>query len=162
MVDDPVGGPIGVGVAEWLAATTDRPITLVSPDPVAGTLLARSGDLADANVRLQRAGVARRLRSRITSLGGGKVAGEDVWTGEPFQLPAGVLIDCGHRLADDELYLALGDPRTWRAGDCVAPRSLHEAILEGRRAALALLAAAAPPLSPRPPSTHPAPMGLPT
>jgi mycofactocin system FadH/OYE family oxidoreductase 1 len=156
VIDDPVGGPIGVGVAEWLAATTDRAVTLVSPDPVAGTLLARSGDLADANVRLQQAGVARRLRSRLISLGRDGVAGEDVWTGEPFDLPAGVLIDCGHRLPDDELYLALGDPRTLRAGDCVAPRSVHEAILEGRRAALALLAAAPSPPPLRTPSPAPA------
>jgi hypothetical protein len=28
-------------------------------------------------------------------------------------------------------------------GDCVAPRTVHEAILEGRRAALAILGAAA-------------------
>ncbi len=55
VVGDPVGGPIGIGVAEWLAATTGRSVTLVSPDPVAGTLLSRTGDLADANVRLQRA-----------------------------------------------------------------------------------------------------------
>ena len=26
----------------------------------------------------------------------------------------------------------------WRAGDCVAPRTIAEAILEGRRAAMAL------------------------
>ena len=88
VVDDPVGDAVGVGVAEWLAAATDRQVTLVSPDPVAGTLLARTGDLADANVRLQRAGVARRLRSRITAAGDGQVAGVDVWTGEPFSLPA--------------------------------------------------------------------------
>jgi hypothetical protein len=62
VIDDPVGDAVGVGVAEWLAAVTDHPITLVTPDPVAGTLLARTGDLADANVRLQRAGVARRLQ----------------------------------------------------------------------------------------------------
>jgi 2,4-dienoyl-CoA reductase (NADPH2) len=143
VIDDPVGGPVGVGIAEWLAAAADRPVTLVSPDPVAGTLLARTGDLADANVRLQRAGVTRRLRARITAVGGGAVAGVDVWTGEPFDLPAAVLVDCGHRLPDEALYVAVNDPRVRRAGDCVAPRTVHEAILEGRRAAVAILGAGA-------------------
>jgi 2,4-dienoyl-CoA reductase (NADPH2) len=142
VVDDPVGGPVGVGVAEWLAGA-GRQVTLVSPDPVAGTLLSRTGDLADANVRLQRAGVARQLRSRITGVGGGEVCGVEVWTGAPFRLEAAVLVDCGHRLPDDELYASLGDPTVPRAGDCVAPRTIHEAILEGRRAALALLGATA-------------------
>ncbi len=146
VIDDPTGDAVGVGVAEWLAASGNRSVTLVSPDPVAGTLLARTGDLADANVRLQRAGVVRRLRSRLTSVGRGEVAGVDVWTGEPFRLPAALLVDCGHRLPDDELYQALGDPGLVRAGDCVAPRTVHEAVLEGRRAAVALLAAPAPAL----------------
>jgi 2,4-dienoyl-CoA reductase (NADPH2) len=139
VIDDPVGDPIGVAVAEWLAAATDRAVTIVSPDPVAGTLLARTGDLADSNVRLQRAGVNRRLRARLTSVGEGRVDGVDVWTGEEFSLPATVLVDCGHRLPDDSLYQQLGDPRIRRAGDCVAPRTVHEAILEGRRVALDLL-----------------------
>jgi 2,4-dienoyl-CoA reductase (NADPH2) len=142
VVDDPVGGPVGVGVAEWLAGPAGRSVTLVSPDPVAGTQLSRTGDLADANVRLQRAGVARQLRSRITTVASGAVHGVDVWTGEGFRLPAAGLVDCGHRLPDDDLYRSLGDPTLPRVGDCVAPRTVHEAVLEGRRAALALLGAA--------------------
>jgi 2,4-dienoyl-CoA reductase (NADPH2) len=67
------------------------------------------------------------------------VDGVDVWTGEAFSLPATVLVDCGHRLPDDSLYQQLGDTRIRRAGDCVAPRTLHEAILEGRRVALDVL-----------------------
>jgi 2,4-dienoyl-CoA reductase (NADPH2) len=146
VVDDPVGGPIGIGVAEWLAAA-GRPVTLVSPDPVAGTLLSRTGDLADANVRLQRAGVSRQLRARIISVGGGSVDGVEVWTGESFRLPARLLVDCGHRLPDNDLYRSLGDPTIVRVGDCVAPRTVHEAVLEGRRAALSLLGTPASPLA---------------
>ena len=61
MVHDPVGGPAGVAMAEWLAAA-GRTVTLVTPDQVAGTQLTRTGDLADANTRLQQAGVTRALR----------------------------------------------------------------------------------------------------
>jgi 2,4-dienoyl-CoA reductase (NADPH2) len=40
-------------------------------------------------------------------------------------------VDCGYRQPDDAWPGAAA-----RAGDCVAPRTLLEAILEGRRAAL--------------------------
>ena len=64
VVHDPVGGPAGVAMAEWLAAA-GRTVTLVTPDQVAGSQLTRTGDLADANARLQRAGVTRALRSLL-------------------------------------------------------------------------------------------------
>ena len=64
MVFDPVGGPAGVGIAELLAAA-GRPTSIVTQDQVAGTQLAITGDLADANSRLQRAGVGRELRSLL-------------------------------------------------------------------------------------------------
>jgi 2,4-dienoyl-CoA reductase (NADPH2) len=140
VVDDPVGDWVGVGVAEWLASG-GRSVTLISPDPVSGSLLSRTGDLADANIRLQRAGVARQLRSLVQRAGDGTVEVEDAWTGAPSTIPAAVLVDCGHRVPDDDLYRELGDPRVLRAGDCVAPRSILEAVLEGRQTAHALLGA---------------------
>ncbi len=136
VVDDPVGGPVGVGIAEWLVAD-GRAVTLVSPDPVAGTLLAWTGDLADANARLQRAGVRRALRSRIRSVSDGRVELEGVWTGERSTLEANVVVDAGHRLPDDRL--ASARPDLPAAGDCVAPRTILEAVLEGRRTARELL-----------------------
>jgi 2,4-dienoyl-CoA reductase (NADPH2) len=74
---DPIGGPIGVALAEELG----RRAIIVTPDHLAGT---------DA------------------------------------------VVDCGYRLPDDPLPGA-----TAQAGDCVAPRTVHEAILEARRIALA-------------------------
>jgi mycofactocin system FadH/OYE family oxidoreductase 1 len=133
VVLDPVGGPVGVGVAEWLA-DAGRDVSLVTPDQIAGTLLARSGDLADANTRLQRAGVRRELRALVRGLSGGAVHLEDVWTGETRAVPTAVVVDCGHRLPDEALYEAR--PGTLRAGDCVAPRSVLDAVLDGRRRAL--------------------------
>jgi mycofactocin system FadH/OYE family oxidoreductase 1 len=141
VVDDPVGGPVGVAVAEWLAAA-GRPVSIVSPDPVIGTLLSLSGDLADANVRLQRAGVTREPRSLLRAAGGGTALLEDAWTGEQRRVRCAVLVDCGHRLPEDELGRLR--PGTVRAGDCVAPRSVHEAVLEGRRAAQSLRAGREP------------------
>ncbi len=133
VVHDPIGGPIALGVAEWLAST-GRDVALVTPDQIAGTLLSLSGDLADGNTRLQQAGVRRELRALVRCLEAGRVHLQDVWTGATRDIPAAVLVDCGHRLPEESLYDAA--PRTLRAGDCVAPRTVLEAVLEGRRRAL--------------------------
>ena len=65
---------------------------------------------------------------------------EDVWTGEQRRIGCAVLIDCGHRLAQTRLHeaaLASSGPQgVPRAGDCVAPRTAAEAVLEGRRCGL--------------------------
>ncbi|WP_037409909.1 mycofactocin system FadH/OYE family oxidoreductase 1 [Candidatus Solirubrobacter pratensis] len=127
LVHDPVGDVAGVAVAEWLAAA-GRTVSLVTQDQVAGVQLARTGDLADANGRLQRAGIGRELRSMIREAGHGRAVLEDVWTGERREVPCAVVVDCGHRLPDQ----SLPGPR---AGDCVAPRGVLPAILEGRRLA---------------------------
>lgn len=147
VVHDPIGGPIAVGIAEWLAGS-GREVSLVTPDQIAGTLLSLSGDLADANTRLARAGVRRELRARFREAADGHAQLEDVWTGEQRSIPCAVLVDCSHRVPDESLYLAR--PGTPRAGDCVAPRSVLEAILEGRRRALELTVA----------PTDPAPLAM--
>lgn len=134
VVADPVGDAVGVGVAELLAGQGRR-TAIVSQDLVIGTQLALTGDLADANARLQRAGVTLAKRSRLREVHSGHVVLEDVFTAGRRELEAAVLVHCGHRLPDENL----ARPGIPRAGDCVAPRTIHEAMLEGRRAALALV-----------------------
>lgn len=131
---DPIGGPIAVALAEQLG---DRAV-LVTQDQIAGNELARTGDLAPANVRLAQAGVRIERRSLLRSVepaaGGGIVVTlGDRFTAATRTIEASALVDCGFRLPDDAVEGA-----TARAGDCVAPRTVHEAILEGRRAALAI------------------------
>ena len=138
VVFDPIGGPVGVGVAELLAAH-GRPTSIVTQDQVAGTQLALTGDLAEANSRLQRAGVQRELRSLLREAAADHVLLEDRWTGEQRTVEAGFVVHCGHRLPDEALYLRR--PGLLRAGDCVAPRTLLEAVLEARRAAMSICAA---------------------
>ncbi len=135
VVFDPVGGPIGVGVAELLAAS-GRPTSIVTQDQIAGSQLALTGDLAEANSRLQRAGVHRELRSLLRVVTDDHVLLEDRWTGEQRTVECALLVHCGHRLPEETLYLHR--PRTRRAGDCVAPRTVLEAVLEARRVALAI------------------------
>jgi len=129
VVYDPIGGPIGVALAEELG---DRAV-LVTQDHIAGNELARTGDLAPANVRLQQRGVRIERRTLLRAVRPGEVEVEDRFTGQRRTITAVALVDCGFRRPDE--------PRPdadLRAGDCVAPRTLHEAVLEGRRAALAL------------------------
>jgi pyruvate/2-oxoglutarate dehydrogenase complex dihydrolipoamide dehydrogenase (E3) component len=136
VVWDPIGGPIGVSVAETLR-DAGREVSLVTPDLIAGNELARSGDLAPANVRLQTAGVTIEKRSilrRVTKQG---AVVEDRFTGVTRTIACAVVVDAGHRLPGDELWRAAGEHLA-RAGDAVAPRSLYEAVLEGRRRALEL------------------------
>lgn len=136
VVHDPVGGYVGVAVAEHLVLQ-GREVSLVTADPVAGTLLSLTGDLADGNGRLQRLGVRRELKTLLRRASGGTALLEHVWTGEQRSVPCAVVVDCGHRLPEESLYTT-GTPR---AGDCVAPRSVLEAVLEGRRRALDLCGA---------------------
>jgi 2,4-dienoyl-CoA reductase (NADPH2) len=137
VVFDPVGGPVGVAVAEWLAAQ-GRDVSIVTQDSVAGSRLGMTGDLADANSRLQRAGVTRHLDSRIVSIGDDGMRIRNRYTAEESVVPCTVLIDCSHRLPEDTLGSSHTD--AVRVGDCVAPRTLLEAVREGRTAALTVSA----------------------
>jgi mycofactocin system FadH/OYE family oxidoreductase 1 len=121
---DPIGGPIAIALAEELG---DRAI-LVIRDNIPGELLSRSGDLADASVRLQQGGVRieRRAIARAVTTDGLVV--EDRFSGERRTIPCDAVVDCGFRVPDDPMDLA-----DHRAGDAVAPRTVHEAVLEGRR-----------------------------
>lgn len=135
LVHDPIGGPIGVRVAEWLAVGCSE-VGIVTQDQVVGTQLSSTGDLADANTRLQRAGIRRHLRAILRGVHQGEAVLQDVWTGERSTVACATIIDCGHRLPEDTLLR--GRHQLLRAGDCVAPRTILHAVLEGRRAALAI------------------------
>jgi hypothetical protein len=128
---DPIGGPIAVSFAETLG---DRGL-LVTPDHIAGNELARTGDLVAANARLLGAGVTIERRSVLRAVRAGEIELEHRFTGARRTVLAVAVVDAGFRLPDE------ADSRpvpALRAGDCVAPRTIHEAVLEGRRAALAL------------------------
>jgi mycofactocin system FadH/OYE family oxidoreductase 1 len=139
VVFDPIGGPIGIGVAELLSSL-GAAVTLVTPDFVAGDQLARTGDLAPANVRLQQAGVAIAKRSVVCSVDTESVVVEHRDSGETSTLPAAVLVDAGHRLPEDTLFrtVSAARPGVFVAGDAVAPRTILESVLEGRRVAMNL------------------------
>lgn len=126
---DPIGGPIAVALAERLG---DRAV-LVTQDQIAGNELSRTGDLAPANSRLAQRGVRIERRSLLRVARAGEVELEDRFSGERRVIPCAAVIDCGFRLPTEPMPEA-----RHQAGDCVAPRTILEAILEGRRVALSL------------------------
>ena len=73
---------------------------------------------------------------------------EDRWTGEQRTVDCGFVVHCGHRLPDEGPDQHR--PGTWRARDCVAPRTILEAVHEARRTAMAISAASAAGQFPRP------------
>ncbi|MGO9151466.1 MAG: mycofactocin system FadH/OYE family oxidoreductase 1 [Acidimicrobiales bacterium] len=136
VVWDPIGGPIGVGVAELLA-THGAAVSLVTPDHVVGARLARTGDIGPANVRLQQRGVELVRRSAVVRVDPRGVTVENRYSGKRRVIEAALCVDAGFLLPEDALWRASGG-RQPRAGDAVAPRTIQEAVLEGRRVALAL------------------------
>jgi hypothetical protein len=126
---DPIGGPIGVALAEELGARA----ILFTPDNIAGNELSRTGDLAPANVRLAQCGVTiqRRCVVRGVERRGEEfvVRVQDRFSGVVEEIVCAAVVDAGFRLPTDPINGAL------QAGDCVAPRTILEAVLEGRRVA---------------------------
>ncbi|WP_322754060.1 mycofactocin system FadH/OYE family oxidoreductase 1 [Frankia sp. Cas3] len=136
VVWDPLGNSTGIAVAERLAAA-GRDVTLVSPDLVVGTQLSRTGDLAPANVRLHQAGVKLVKRTRLTRLDGTILYGDDVFADATVEIACAALVTNTAELpvlGPDEIEAAPGAV----VGDAIAPRTVYEAVLEGRRAALAV------------------------
>ncbi len=130
---DPIGGPIAVSLAEELGPRA----VLITQDNIAGNELARTGDLAPANTRLAQQGVTIERRTLLRSvrpigIGALEVEVEDRYSGRRRTIPCTAVVDCGFRVPTDAIDAAV------QIGDAVAPRTILEAVLEGRRAALAL------------------------
>ncbi|MCD2194189.1 mycofactocin system FadH/OYE family oxidoreductase 1 [Actinomycetospora endophytica] len=143
VVLDPVGEATGVGVAELLAAD-GREVALVTPDPVVGHELGPPGDLVPAHTRLAAAGVTRVVRTVPVRWERAELHLRDADTGAPSTLPCAAVVDAARRRPRpvpegaeprDGLLVA---GRTVLAGDLLAPRTVHDAVLDARRAAALL------------------------
>jgi len=125
---DPIGGPIAVALAEELGARA----VLITQDNIAGNELSRTGDLAPSNTRLAQAGATIERRTLLRIVRPGEVEVEDRYSGERRTIACAALVDCGFRLPTAPIDGAI------QVGDAVAPRTILEAVLEARRAALAV------------------------
>ncbi|MEU5842591.1 mycofactocin system FadH/OYE family oxidoreductase 1 [Rhodococcus sp. NPDC047139] len=133
VVWDPIGGPVASAVVDHLLRHRLE-VHYATGDAIAGSRLAPTGDLVAFNVRMQRAGVARHLGYRVASVDPEGVRLEHEVSGGTTFVPGAVLVDCAPLLPGD----ASERPGVWSIGDCVAPRTVRDAIREGYRLASAL------------------------
>ena len=126
---------IGLGLAERLAAEGCHVRLCINAAAPGEALPAYTRDHHLA--RVHRLGVQWTTHLRLFGVDGDTVYFQHVLSGEALVLEADTLVlALGHR-ADEELEAALresGPPlEVLAAGDCVAPRSAEEAVLEGLR-----------------------------
>lgn len=140
VVLDEIGNQWMLGAAERLADHGWQ-VTVVTADMFVGQQLTQTNELSPWNQRAPAKGItfmpmfeARRVAGRALYL-------VERYSREELRLDEVDLVVCvNHEAPDEELYLALGraGQRVIRAGDCVAPRRLSQAILEGHRAGRAV------------------------
>lgn len=132
---DENGGHHAAATAEFLADQGKR-IHMITSDLFIGIGLGPIGDLYLSRQRLLQKGVTFAADLIIDEIDSGIVKGRNLYTNEPvlFQGYDTIILDMGNR-ADDRIYKELkGKVRElYRAGDCVAPRNIEMAILEGRK-----------------------------
>ena len=128
VIFDPIGGPIAVALAEELG---DRAV-LITQDNIAGNELSRTGDLAPSNTRLAQAGVTIERRTLLRVARPGEVDVEDRYSASGGRSPV------RHSSTAGSVFRPNRSTAPIQIGDAVAPRTIHEAVLEARRAALAI------------------------
>ncbi|WP_430333793.1 mycofactocin system FadH/OYE family oxidoreductase 1 [Rhodococcus sp. ACT016] len=134
LVFDPVGGPVAVSVA-LSSARCGRDVAIATPDQLIGSRLGPTGDLVGANRRVRSAGIGVHLAAIPVSAAAGEVLLENRFTGERFGVPCSVMVDCSHPLPNEQLT---DSEDVARVGDCIAPRTVLEAVREGRLAAISM------------------------
>ena len=110
---------------------------MITSDLFIGVELAPLGDLYLTRQRLLQKGVTFSSDVVVDLVAGDKVWGRDIYTNDPvyFEGYDTVVLDMGN-VAEEDLYFQLKGrvKELYRIGDCVAPRGIDIAILEGRRA----------------------------
>lgn len=133
---DENGGHHAAATVELLA-DQGKKVHMVTSDLFVGIELGHIGDLYLTRQRLLQKGVTFTTDLVIDEIEGNRVKGRDLYTNRPvlYQDYGTIILDMGN-VADDQIYRELkGQVRElYRAGDCVAPRGIDMAILEGRRA----------------------------
>jgi len=140
LVVDEVGFHHATSVAELLA---DRGCTVqvVTPGMVVGQDLGVTLDMENWCVRAAAKGIVQTTDCLVTAVAPGSVALMHHPTGQPREVAADWVVCAVPAAPAEQLYLDLkarGGIDVQRAGDCVAPRRAHAAVVEGHRAGVAL------------------------
>lgn len=136
VVLDAIGDHVAMGVAEWLH---DRgwQVTIVTADMFVGQRMAATQELTPWHQRAAAKGVDLRPQIDVTRIEPRAVLGHDHFDQSPVQIDdVDLVVPVVPEAPDEELYFALKEAglRVFRIGDCVAPRAIAQAVLEGYRA----------------------------
>jgi len=136
LVVDEIGFHHATSVAELLA---DRgaEVEVVTPGMVVGQDLGITLDMENWCVRAAAKGITQTTDCLVTAVTPGLVTLLHHPTGQSRQVAADWIVCAVPAAPSEQLYLdlkALGQPEVHRAGDCVAPRRAHAAVIEGQRA----------------------------
>jgi len=131
---DENGGHHATATAELLA-DQGKKVDMVTSDLFIGIELASIGDLYLSRQRLLQKGVTFLTDVMVDEICQHKVVARNIYTNEEivFEDYDSVVLDLGN-VVEDQLYRGLKGlvKELYRAGDCVAPRGIDMAILEGR------------------------------
>ncbi len=121
-------------VAELLAAQ-GHVVEIVTEDWYVGHDLTATHDIVPWMQRVLALGVIFTPHTSITRIESGQVIVTDRFAAGERAIPTDAVVLGVYEQPDQELYGALKGrvPRLLRAGDCVAPRRIEHAILEGRQ-----------------------------
>ncbi len=136
VVLDTLGDPVGMAAAEWLNQRGWQ-VEVVTGDMFVGQRLTASLELTAWNQRAAARGVALRPQFEVLEVTARSVIGVDRFDRQEIRLDdIDLVVDVAPEVPDEALYFALkaSGARVIRAGDCVAPRYLAQALLEGYRA----------------------------
>jgi mycofactocin system FadH/OYE family oxidoreductase 2 len=136
---DEDGGHHSMATAELLAEQGKK-VDMVTSDLFIGIELAPRGELYLGRQRLLQKGATFRTDLDIleidSSAGGLRVKARDIYTNETILLDGydTVVLDVGNTVDDDLYHQLKGQVKeVYRTGDCVAPRGIDMAIIEGRQ-----------------------------
>ncbi|NDZ18182.1 FAD-dependent oxidoreductase [Variovorax sp. WS11] len=139
LIVDDNGDYLPLGLARLLAAS-GREVTVVSADAMLGRKLEATLDWPWIMPRVVQAGIALRTSTSVERIEPGRVILRNLLAGPHEALAADTVVLSMLRASDDALYHELkarGLP-VHRIGDCVAPREVDDAVLEGFREAHAM------------------------
>jgi len=141
MVYDQIGFHQATATAEWLAEKGCK-VEIVTPQFYAGGDLSVTLDLELWYRRVLAKDMQLTADHFLASLGPNSAVIINNYTGQPRQLEnLALAVMATPQVSNDSLYHQLQGKvkQLYRVGDCVAPRRVENAILDGERAARALL-----------------------
>ena len=133
---DAIGDQVGMEVAEWLVERGWQ-VEVVTRDMFVGQRLTQSLELTPWNQRAAAKGIAFRPQIAVQTVNCHTVEGVDIYDRRPVVIDdVTLVVPIAHEEPEEDLYFALKakGQRVFRAGDCIAPRYMSQAILEGYRA----------------------------